>query len=70
MVNVWYTLGKVIELLEEIMMKNQRKVVSISLTENEQAQMREWAKKLGLSLSAFIRLAAMEYILSREEREK
>lgn len=41
--------------------KEKRKALSISLTKHEQDMLREKARAYGLSLSAFIRLAAKAY---------
>lgn len=41
--------------------KEKRKVISISLTKHEQDMLREKASAYGLSVSAFIRLAAKAY---------
>jgi len=41
--------------------KEKRVSVSISLTDSEREEMRGCAERYGLSLSAFLRLAAKEY---------
>lgn len=41
--------------------KEKRKAISISLTKHEQDMLREKAQAYGLSVSAFIRLAAKVY---------
>lgn len=41
--------------------KEKRKAISISLTKHEQDMLREKARAYGLSVSAFIRLAAKAY---------
>lgn len=41
--------------------KEKRVSVSISLTETEKNELTEQARKCGLSLSAFLRIAAKEY---------
>ena len=48
--------------------KEKRKAISISLTKHEQDMLREKAQAYGLSVSAFIRLAAKAYPV--EEAEK
>ena len=42
--------------------KEKRFAVSVSLTESERDKLREIAKSYGLSVSAFLRLAASKYI--------
>lgn len=41
--------------------KEKRQAISISLTKHEKVMLREKASAYGLSLSAFLRLAAQEY---------
>lgn len=40
--------------------------VAVSLTEAERAKLTSWAKHYGLSLSAFLRIAAQEYIVNHK----
>ncbi|MFP1700321.1 plasmid mobilization protein [Gardnerella piotii] len=52
--------------------KEKRMSVSISLTDRERDELRGCAERYGLSLSAFLRLAATEYVdnhNSIQERE-
>lgn len=52
--------------------KEKRMSVSISLTDSERDELRGCAERYGLSLSAFLRLAATEYVdnhNSIQERE-
>lgn len=42
--------------------KEKRISVSIALTDVEREELTEYAQKYGLSLSAFLRLAAKEYV--------
>lgn len=41
---------------------NKRCSISVSLTPKERDELKEIAKKYGLSLSAFLRLAAAKYV--------
>ena len=47
--------------------KEKRQAISISLTKHEKVMLQEKASAYGLSLSAFLRLAAMEYIKNRKK---
>ena len=49
--------------------KEKRSNYSISLTKSEQEELAKYASELGLSLSAFLRLATKEYIEKREKKE-
>lgn len=49
--------------------KDRRKCISISLTETEKERLMEKANAEGLSLSAFLRLAANKYIAVEQEKE-
>lgn len=53
-------------LLEDLDMSknddNKRCSISVSLTPKERDELKEIAKKYGLSLSAFLRLAAAKYV--------
>lgn len=48
--------------------KEKRQAISISLTKNEQAMLREKASDYGLSLSAFLRLAAKAYPAQKDTK--
>lgn len=49
--------------------KGKRVSVSISLTDSERDELRGCAERYGLSLSAFLRLAAKEFIDNRKQNE-
>lgn len=49
--------------------KEKRKAISISLTKHEQDMLREKARAYGLSLSAFIRLAAKAYPEEKDQKK-
>lgn len=49
--------------------KEKRKAISISLTKHEQDMLREKAQAYGLSVSAFIRLAAKAYPAEKDEKK-
>lgn len=49
--------------------KEKRKAISISLTKHEQDMLREKASAYGLSLSAFIRLAAKAYPEEKKQKD-
>lgn len=49
--------------------KEKRKAISISLTKHEQDMLREKAQAYGLSVSAFIRLAAKAYPVEKDEKK-
>lgn len=58
--------------MEDCNKKEKRMSVSISLTDSERDELRGCAERCGLSLSAFLRLAATEYVdnhNSIQERE-
>lgn len=46
--------------------KEKRISVSIALTDVEREELTEYAKQYGLSMSAFLRLAAKEYIANHK----
>ena len=46
--------------------KDKRVSMSISLTQKERDELMEFAKSKGLNFSAFLRLAAFEYIKNEE----
>lgn len=46
--------------------KEKRISVSIALTDVEREELAEYAQRYGLSLSAFLRLAAKEYIANHK----
>lgn len=48
--------------------KEKRNNYSISLTRSEQEEMVKFAENLGLSLSAFLRLAAKDYMDIKENK--
>lgn len=50
--------------------KEKRKAISISLTKHEQNMLREKAQAYGLSVSAFIRLAAKAYPAEEAKKQK
>ncbi len=50
--------------------KEKRKAISISLTPHEQERLREKANAYGLSLSAFLRLAAKAYPAEETKKQK
>lgn len=53
--------------------KEKRISVSVALSHAERAELTEYAKQYGLSMSAFLRLAAKEYIANhkiKEDKEK
>lgn len=49
--------------------KEKRKAISISLTKHEQNMLREKASAYGLSVSAFIRLAAKAYPEEKDQKK-
>ena len=49
--------------------KEKRKAISISLTPHEQDMLREKAQAYGLSVSAFIRLAAKAYPEEKDQKK-
>ena len=49
--------------------KEKRVSVSISLTDNERDELRGCAERYGLCLSAFLRLAAKEFVDTRKNNE-
>lgn len=49
--------------------KEKRKAISISLTPREQNMLREKASAYGLSVSAFIRLAAKAYPEEKDQKK-
>lgn len=49
--------------------KEKRKAISISLTKHEQDMLREKAQAYGLSVSAFIRLAAKAYPEEKDQKK-
>lgn len=49
--------------------KEKRKAISISLTSHEQDMLREKARAYGLSVSAFIRLAAKAYPEEKDQKK-
>lgn len=49
--------------------KEKRKAISISLTPHEQNMLREKARAYGLSVSAFIRLAAKAYPAEKDPKK-
>lgn len=50
--------------------KEKRVSVSISLTDSEREELRGCAERYGLSLSAFLRLAAKEYVDNRKANQE
>ena len=48
--------------------KEKRISVSIALTDAEREELAEYAQRYGLSLSAFLRLAAKEYVANHENK--
>ncbi len=50
--------------------KEKRASVSISLNESERERLTQIAESQGLSLSAFLRLAASKYIATEVEKER
>lgn len=49
--------------------KEKRISVSVALSHAEREELTEYAKQYGLSMSAFLRLAAKEYIANRKNKE-
>jgi post-segregation antitoxin (ccd killing protein) len=50
--------------------KEKRISVSVALSHAEREELTEYAKQYGLSMSAFLRLAAKEYIANHKVKEK
>lgn len=49
--------------------KEKRISVSIALTDSEREELTEYSKQYGLSMSAFLRLSAKEYIDNHKTRK-